>query len=159
MMLYLILFCTLNLILIIEDFRYRKVHLILIILLLITNSYYWVWLNEQNTWYTNLAFLSILIVLLFVYIKIRFKGKISFKEAIGYGDIIFLIAMTPVFNLYNFFIFFNLSILLALITFFILNRVNKDFKKIPFISFMGISNLLLLLLSTLGVLNTIQLNH
>lgn len=151
MITFLILFVTINLVLIIEDFRDKKVHLSALIALGLCNSYYLFLIQWNDQWYLSLAFISVILLLLAGYIKIRFKGKLKLLKAFGLGDILFLLAMVPLYNLHQYMIFFNVAVIIALL--YAVFFLRQKFERIPLISFFGIVNVILVGLSSLNLIS------
>jgi membrane-associated HD superfamily phosphohydrolase len=99
---------------------------------------------DQFLW--NLGFIITLLLLLFIYIKIRFKerGK-DFFSYFGLGDVMLLLAITPLFPFQNFIYVFTFGTCFALLVFLVANIVKKV-KTVPYAGYLSlfISGILLL---------------
>lgn len=108
--------CTLLLIFY-QDFKERLVYWFLYVLFgilaftlqLIVTPVFSVLLNAAF----NLAFVSILIFVCFIYARIKLKA--SLDEVLGKGDILFFITLAFAFSILSFFILFVFSLLFSLV--------------------------------------------
>lgn len=150
MVLFYIAFVAINLVLIYQDFKERKVSLIALLLLLTANVFFVIYYGNLSDSLMNFVFISLILLFLFLYVKIRFKNNLKLLHALGLGDIIFMLIMTLNFDLKHYLVFFNSSILFALIISLVLSDRKKN-KKIPLISFFGAVNVLFAVLSWLNV--------
>jgi hypothetical protein len=136
----------LSLILIVfQDLKYRHIHIILPVALYFaalftvakhigTNSSLWV------STYNSLFFVFTFLVLI-AYMSIR-NRKITnpFKNYFGLGDLLFFLAVTPMFLMYNYILFFISSMVISILFFFVLKKTMRK-ETIPLA---GYSSLLLL---------------
>jgi hypothetical protein len=74
-------------------------------------------------------------ILLYVYIKS--KKISSIKHYMGIGDVIFLLAITPVFDVYTFLYFVIGSCIAALLWWGINYLINNKKRTIPFVGILG----------------------
>jgi hypothetical protein len=79
----------------------------------------------------NLVFIAINIGVLAVYLAVRFKASLRnmFSQYIGIGDVLFWMALTPLFSVFNFIYFHLLSLLVSLILFLLLRLFFTSLKK------------------------------
>lgn len=95
----------------------------------------------QNA-FVNSIFLLILSLCVSIYILFRFRQK---KGLIGWGDILFILCLTPYFNLYRFLLFMIISMVVSLGGWGIFYLVGQRSKEIPLISTLGICYSILLI--------------
>lgn len=136
---------------IIQDFKYRRVSLLTIILFGVLQICVCVWkYGIAQTGYNMLANMICLVIIstfVSIYAFFRFRKN---KRLIGAGDIIFLLLLSPYFLLPFLLYFLIGSCLVALIGWGIGALFRKNTKKtIPLISYLGICYLLVILLSSL----------
>lgn len=89
----------------------------------------------------NFGFVLFVVLLLFGYIKLR--GKLEFSKAIGTGDIVMFIALSPAMASVSFMVCFVFSILLALVLSLVLNKNDK--KQIPLAGYIAVFFLIIYL--------------
>jgi hypothetical protein len=82
----------------------------------------------------NLLFITLLLGVSFVYIKFR---KLSFQEAIGFGDILFFVFMSFAFAVVSFIILFVFALLFSLILHFVFQKKNQ-LKTVPLAGYMAL---------------------
>ena len=125
------------LILIISDLISRKVYLWNLVLFgvlqVIFTKQYGPSLAFHNILFNTIISI-IMSLLVWLYMKFRFKYK---KEIIGWGDILFIWCMTPVFFPRNFLLFLISSFMFTLIIWFVVNLFKRT-SDIPLISGVGI---------------------
>jgi len=105
-----------------QDWKYRAVDIRLLILLLGLSIGY----NYYNPFLTFLSFLKSLafvfsiVVFLFLYFSAK-KGSIvnPINEQIGFGDILFFCAITPLFFIKDYVLFFTSGLIFSLVIFLI----------------------------------------
>lgn len=127
-----------------QDLKYRKIHVILPILLFLLSlkSFY----SKQGLNYivyiTNILFFLMIILILVIYMSVKNKQFLNpFTHYFGLGDLLFFIAISPLFVTYNYILFFIISMLFSIVLQSIFKKVLKD-KTVPLA---GFSALLLLL--------------
>lgn len=91
--------------------------------------------------FINLGFVILVVLLLYGYIK--FRGKHEFSKAIGRGDLVMFIALSPSMASISFIVCFVFSILLALVLSLIFNK--NDEKHIPLAGYMSLFFLIIYL--------------
>ena len=138
-----LLMVAILLFLVYQDFKTRTIHVILPILVFITA----IIINQFSV---DLSYTVILQNTLFILINIiALVGYFSFKNKrivnpvdvqIGLGDIVFFLAITPLFNLKTFILFFIASLFFSLIT----HTLFTLFKKVETIPLAGYMSLFLI---------------
>lgn len=100
-----------------QDFKFRQIHVVLPILVF-GFSYFltdYFTQNVKNLLF-NVLFLSITLFVLFAYISIKKKSIVNpFKHYFGLGDLLFFLAITPLFTTYNYILFFILALLFSIL--------------------------------------------
>ncbi|NHN27998.1 hypothetical protein FIA58_020150 [Flavobacterium jejuense] len=101
----------------------------------------------------NVLFFCITIALLTLYMSLKNKGFLNpFQNYFGLGDLLFYIAITPLFLLYNYVLFFITSLLFSIVMQFVLLKwIKKD--SVPLA---GLSALLLLFVIAKDVVFSVQ---
>jgi hypothetical protein len=128
-----------------QDFRYREIWWFMPPLLLIGGFLYkWETLNWEHFLF-NFVFISLLISFLVVYVRIRFKSNNLFKDYFGLGDVLVLIAITPLFGFPFFIYFFTASTIISLIGY-VLMSLFKAQKSIPYAGYISLCTIVFLLL-------------
>nr|WP_294862127.1 prepilin peptidase [uncultured Fluviicola sp.] len=128
-----------------QDFRYREIWWFTPPLLLIGGLIYkWETLNWQYFLF-NFLFISVVISFLVVYVRIRFKSNNLFKDYFGLGDVLVLLAITPIFGFPFFIYFFTCSTIISLIGY-ILFSLFKAQKSIPYAGYISLCTIAFLLL-------------
>lgn len=82
----------------------------------------------------NLLFVSLLLGVSFTYTCFR---KLSFKSAIGLGDILFFVFISFTFSTVSFIVLFVFSLLFSLLLHFIFQNKNQD-KTVPLAGYMAL---------------------
>ena len=112
-----------------QDFKFRHIHIVLPILVFgisyfLTN---YILQNVKNILFNSL-FLGITLFVLFTYISIKNKAVLNpFKHYFGLGDLLFFVAITPLFLIFNYILFFILSLLFSILMQLTLKKwISKD---------------------------------
>ncbi|HLP56111.1 MAG TPA: prepilin peptidase [Fluviicola sp.] len=106
----------------------------------------------------NIAFIALLMAFLFVYIRFRFGNpELFFKQYFGLGDLLFILALTPLLSFQHFILFFTIGTFSTLL----IHGIILLFKKqatIPYAGYFSLVTLayLLLLQSGTDVFHFIQ---
>lgn len=133
-----------------QDLTYRKIHIalpVVLMLLLIVGTYRNGNLNI-NSMLEILMFLILNMIGIFVYFSFKNKKIVNpFAKYIGLGDILFLIAILPLFILRTYMLFFITGMLFSLLLYLIFKNRLK-FNSIPLAGYLS------LYLATLMILNT-----
>lgn len=131
---------------IVSDFRSRSVYLWQIILFFVAQLLYCILTADRLTILqnviTNTFFLIFLSLCIGIYVFIRFRKK---SGLIGWGDILFIFALTPYFTLHKFLLFMILAMLLSLSGWAVCYLAGKQAKEIPLVSTIGICYCFLLI--------------
>ncbi len=130
-------------ILAIEDFKYRQIHLMWIVLFAILIIIKEIYLNNTTEILENLLMNSMVVLLMllsiFIWLFIR-KGAITnpFKEYFGLGDLFFICSVAPTFPLEKFTLYLLISFIVA-IFFQFLKKHNEDLNnnKVPLVTFLA----------------------
>jgi len=86
----------------------------------------------------NLLFVAIVIGLLMIYISLKSgKGVNIFKEHFGIGDLVFYLAITPLFGSRNFILFFITGLVLSAIAHSFVLKFKKD-SPIPLAGYLSL---------------------
>lgn len=128
-----------------QDFRYHEIWWFTPPLLLIGAIIYkWEILNWQYFLF-NFLFISILVSFLVVYVRVRFKSNNLFKDYFGLGDVLVLLAITPLFDFPFFIYFFTISTIVSLIGY-VFMSLFKAQKSIPYAGYISFCVIIFLLL-------------
>ncbi len=119
-----------------QDIKKRYLHLFTILYLLlsivISNYFTFGYIVSMEIIF-NLIYLTVLIGILFIYFKLRFKSWRLIDSGLGMGDVVFWVVISFYLNFTSFLIWFNLSLIVSLVIHFLLK--NKlwygSSKKIP----------------------------
>ena len=122
-----------------QDWKYRAIHWIIFPLLLITAGFlFWNSYMPLETVLFNLVFLSVVIACLFLYISFKRGGLTNiFKSDLGLGDVLFLIAVAPLFVDRNYILFFITGMIISGVLHLIL-FANKQSTKIPLAGYLAL---------------------
>jgi len=128
-----------------QDFRYREIWWFTPPLLLIGAIIYkWEILNWHYFLF-NFLFISLVISFLVVYVRIRFKSSNLFKDYFGLGDVLVLLAITPLFAFPYFIYFFTISTVFSLIGYLTLSLFKAQ-KSIPYAGYISFCVIVFLVL-------------
>lgn len=121
-----------------QDKRQRAVHWVLFLLLFITS----LGIKWEETQFENLLFNVFLIIFLLgtLTLYLTFKNGKLINITHGYfswGDILFLVAVIPLFETYSFIVFFTMGTLISLM-FHITAQIFKPQPTVPFAGYMGL---------------------
>lgn len=131
----------------IQDWRYRRIHIVLPIIIFILSVYL---VSLKNSFLTNiitfnLGFFLITLSILSVYMSVKSKRFLNpFQYYFGLGDLFFYAAITPLFLLRNYILFFILSLLFAILMQFGLKNIIKE-ETVPLAGFSSLFLLIILL--------------
>jgi len=126
---------------IVSDFYRRRVALAWLVAFTVLNVTITIILYDFNIFITNVLFnIAVLAymacgVLLYIYIK--HKKVSTIKHYVGMGDVVFLFALTPIFEFYTFLYFLIGSCIAALVWWGINYLINKKNRTIPFVGVLG----------------------
>ncbi|NJM78605.1 MAG: hypothetical protein HC854_01355 [Flavobacterium sp.] len=150
----LIVLCISLVIIFWQDLKIRHIHVVLP--LVVFGSAYFLTNYPQNNLKLigiNVLFFCFTIVLLTLYMSVKNKRFLNpFQNYFGLGDLLFYIAITPLFILHNYILFFITSLLFTIVMQFVLRKwIKKD--SVPLA---GLSALLLLLIIVKDVVFSFQ---
>lgn len=154
MIAFLIVLCISLAVIFWQDSKIRHIHVVLP--LVVFGSAYFLTNYLQNNIKVigiNTLFFTLTIALLTLYMSLKNKKFLNpFQNYFGLGDLLFYIAITPLFVLYNYVLFFICSLLFAIVMQFVLRKwIKKD--SVPLA---GLSALFLLLVIAKDVLFSFQ---
>lgn len=114
-----------------QDFKYRAIHVFLVIGIFIFSCLsLWQHQKTLNPLFYIIVFLITVLVLLWIYITLKNRDLEAIKESIGLGDVLFFFAVAPLFSLRNYMLFFISGMIIALIFFMLFRNLMKT-KFIP----------------------------
>lgn len=121
----------------VQDWKYREIHLLLPIVIFST-SFFMIPIKSlyliKITFY-NATFFLITLSILTIYMSLKSKKFLNpFQHYFGLGDLLFYIAITPLFLLQNYILFFILSMLFAVLLQLSLKRILKK-QTVPLAGF------------------------
>ena len=124
-----------------QDFRGRAVSILWFVFyaFLCVPYYLYIATFDWIIWLLNVAFVTILIALSGIIVKMR-VGK-NIREMLGAGDIVFLFISTLYFDFPGFVIWLNVGLLLSLAGHLVLIRISASYKRsnsIPLAGFLAI---------------------
>lgn len=121
----------------VQDWKHREIHLILPIVIFST-SFFIIPVKSLTLFKIilfNSSFFLITLGLLIFYMSFKFKRFLNpFQHYFGLGDLLFYIAVTPLFLLQNYILFFILSMLFAIVLQLSLKKVLKK-QTVPLAGF------------------------
>lgn len=127
-----------------QDITARTIHAILPLLVFVLAcilNYFSDYLNFYNLIY-NITFIFINILGLVLYFSFKSKTfKNPIDNTLGLGDVMFFLAITPLFNLKPYILFFVLGLLFSLIVF----SITSFFKKVKTVPLAGYLAMFLIL--------------
>ncbi|MDR6764534.1 hypothetical protein J2Y38_004767 [Flavobacterium sp. 2755] len=130
-----LLFCLI--IVFIQDWKYRKIHLVLP-LVIFTAGFFLIPVESYalgKIALLNILFFLIILGILTLYMSLKSKKFLNpFQHYFGLGDLLFYIAVTPLFALENYNLFFILSLLFAILMQFGLKKLIKE-ETVPLAGF------------------------
>ncbi|WP_161568438.1 prepilin peptidase [Flavobacterium cupreum] len=119
-----------------QDWKYRRIHVVLPLAIFLLSLYliYLKSLSFQNM-LLNTAFFLVTLGILVLYMSLKNKQFLNpFKHYFGLGDLLFYVAVTPLFILPNFIVFFILSMVFALVLQFAFKKVLTE-QTVPLAGF------------------------
>jgi hypothetical protein len=122
-----------------QDLKFRGIHIAVFPVILLIALYFNFWMNWG--WLDlikSLSFLTVTLVVLFLYLSAKNKGFVPlFKQYLGLGDVLFFIAVLPLFSFRNFILFF-ITGMLASMLFHVLLSSFQTKKTIPLAGYLSI---------------------
>lgn len=117
----------------IQDFRDRAISAYLPLLVFISSflyAYCWVETRELATITAlNISLLLFQFAILYLYVRIFKKADSLTESYLGWGDILFLLALSPLFSPLNFIIFNLLAFVLVAVGYLLYTQINKNANK------------------------------
>lgn len=122
-----------------QDMKQRLIHVGLIVSLFVITGTYWFYNSFNfNTLLYNFIFISLNLLFLKLYTKVRKKEKTTdLIYGLGLGDILFFIAILPLFSVFNYMLFIISGLLISLITHVIVSKFYQN-KLIPLAGYLAI---------------------
>lgn len=123
-----------------QDWKYRRIHIVLPIMIFLI-SLYTTQINTSISFeivsYNSLFFLTTLSFLV-IFMSVKNKHFLNpFQNYFGLGDLLFYIAISPLFQLKNYILFFIMSMIFAIVLQLGLKKIIKD-NTIPLAGFSAI---------------------
>lgn len=132
---------TLSAVIFVQDVKNRSLHIVwpvLIFVTAITINVFSVHLHLIDLLY-NIGFVAVNILGLTVYFSAKAKQVVNpIDSMIGLGDIVFFLALTPLFDLKSYILFFVLGLVFSLVLHLIVNAVYKKVKTVPLAGYMAV---------------------
>lgn len=143
----LIILCFCLIAVFIQDWKYRRIHIVLPILIfslsIILISLKSIVLIKIII--LNIVFFLITLSILMIYMSVKSKKFLNpFQHYFGLGDLLFYVAISPLFLLKNYILFFILSLLFAILMQFGLKKIIKE-KTVPLAGFSSLFLFIILL--------------
>lgn len=116
----------------VQDFKYRAVHVIILLSLFLTSTFFYYNANKSLINYSTIAYTIIVFLFLWIYFSLKSKSFRSlFINYIGIGDFLFLISISPLFNLQSFIVFIITGIVFTIVSSILLRKKINN-SEIPF---------------------------
>jgi hypothetical protein len=133
-----------------QDWKYRRIHVMLPILIFIFCYFLEQSKNNNNiAWRTialNSAFFLTTLGFLIVYMSIKYKKFLNpFQNYFGFGDLLFYISLTPMFLLHNYILFFILSMVFAISMQMLFKKIIQE-NSVPLAGFSAIFLMIVIIL-------------
>jgi len=131
----------------IQDIKYRKIHVILPIVIFIV-SFFLIPLKKYDLLEIllfNTCFFFITLGILTLYMSLKSKKFLNpFEHYFGLGDLLFYVAVTPLFLLKNYILYFILSLIFAILMQFGLKKIIRE-ETVPLAGFAALFLFIILL--------------
>lgn len=132
----------------VQDLKTRSVHwslFVLVFFIALLGTHFFSLPNVFTNWLLNLAFIAFLLAGLTLYLSLRMKRFVNItKGFFSWGDILFLVAISPLFFLLPFIYFFTFGTLLSLVYYVLLQRFVSD-RTVPYAGFMALNTFFVLI--------------
>lgn len=130
---------------IVQDWKYRGIHfLVFPILFALTLSINRLQKFDLTELGYSLIFIGTNLLVLSIYLSIKNKGFVNiFKNYLGIGDVLFFVAMAPLFSFRNYILFFITGMLISMVFHLLLGRFQKH-DNIPLAGYLSIYILVLI---------------
>ena len=129
---------TILLLIFIQDIKHHAIHIALPIVLIVLGSIKYNWQGWAIAHLVSSLFFLIMVLLgLILYVSIKFKKPTNpFDTLIGWGDILFFIAVIPLFHLTTYMLYFISGLLIAAIIHIALGK--KKEQQLPLAGYLSI---------------------
>ncbi|WP_298423814.1 hypothetical protein [uncultured Kordia sp.] len=142
-------------IILIQDFKYRAIHAVTIIgigIIAIILNY----LEPQLTFFDmlkNIGFLVITSSAFMIYLTIKNKTfQNPIDQSIGLGDLLFLIVITPLFQVQQYILFFIIGLMISVVVFILSKSILKE-QTIPLAGYLSFILIICFGLKMLNIVN------
>lgn len=106
------------------------------------------WQSLTADWLLNIGFLILMMAMLTLYVSLKEKKAINItKGYFSWGDILFLLAVTPLFSLHAYILFFTAGTILSLLIHLVVMFFRKQ-ETIPYAGYMSLVLVPLLIFET-----------
>ncbi len=125
---------------VIQDWKYRKIHIALPVFIFIFSFFtvHQTYVVKANIIIYNLVFFLLTLGILVAYMSIKNKKFLNpFEHYFGFGDLLFYVAVTPLFLLENYVIFFIFSLVFAILVQMLLKKMIHE-KTVPLAGFAAV---------------------
>lgn len=143
----------------IQDIKYRKIHVILPIVIFIV-SFFLIPLKKYDLLEIllfNTGFFFITLGILTLYMSLKSKKFLNpFEHYFGLGDLLFYVAVTPLFLLKNYILYFILSLVFAILLQFGFKKIIRE-ETVPLAGFASLFLFIILLKDSFIVFQKITL--
>lgn len=144
--LYIILFLSLILI-IYQDLKFRHIHIVLPILLFCSGL--WLTIEKDHfivkELYYTIGFIVLNFVVLTIYFSIKNKSFLNpFKYYVGLGDLMYLLAVAPLFVFRAYVLYFVLGMVFSLILYMAFKKRYRTKETIPLAGYLSLFLMILL---------------
>lgn len=121
-----------------EDFKYRAIHWLWIVLFSI--GVFTLTPFNFSTGMKNCLLLLFQLIILVVYLRIKYKKRINLtQDYLGLGDILLLIPIAFIFDTTSFLLFLSLSFCLSIVCFYLANHyLSTKSTTIPLAAYLSI---------------------
>lgn len=135
------------LIVFLQDVKYRHIHILLPLIILVISFYIFKKNIDVNYLIIlqNILFVFLTLLLLVMYMSLKNKSFLNpFKNYFGLGDLFFFVSITPLFVTYNYVLFFIFSMLFSVVIHLIFSKL-MTIKTVPLAGFSALFLIFILL--------------
>jgi len=129
-----------------QDVKYRQIHIVLPVLIFLNSFYFLTKKNYENyqVLLYNIVFVVLTIGLLVVYMSVKNKSFLNpFANYFGLGDLLFFLAITPLFVTYNYILYFIFSMVFSAVLQLFFSKIMKV-KTVPLAGFAALFLILII---------------
>ncbi|GAA4272067.1 hypothetical protein U6A24_11210 [Aquimarina gracilis] len=128
-----------------QDIKYRHIHIALPILVFVVAIYINIERFELYEVLKSIGFIAINFAAITAYFSFKTsKLQNPFKDYIGIGDLVFLIAVTPMFSFRNFMLFFISGMIVSLLLYVLFQKQSTN-KTIPLAGYLSLYIILIMI--------------